>query len=281
MKCKFENTGDAIVCWATVAVPFDLAKDLPSQMMFKTITGEKLPAIKLPTNIGNHSVLFAVHGGFPRQGFVDGEFIKLDTGDESKFLESGFNTFQISNWIGNDLWTKMPHFIVNGKRLEFNSTPGTSEVLEVSPARVVVRCSFGYCEGFQVNLYAYIYNQQDFVPFSVSVHWSDRDDPTYGPKDINFTMRSKDPMVILQQDQQGIPPATYDYTSEVWSIDLLKNKQLRDGQGAYWYGTLLYLPSDFMTGSDFADQNTQVRLAILNAAKTGSVDGLYLNWGGQ
>jgi len=36
-----------------------------------------------------------------------------------------------------------------------------------------------------------------------------------------------------------------------------------------------------MTGPDFTDQNTQVRLAILNAAKTGNVDGLYMNWGGQ
>lgn len=281
MKCKFENTGDAIVCWATVAVPYDLAKDLPEFMMFKTITGEKYPAVKLPTNVGNHSILFALHGAFPKQGFIDGEFVKLDIGDEAKFADSGFNTFQISNWIGNDIWSKMPHFYVNGKKMEFNSVPGTSEVLEVSPARVVVRCSFAYCEGCVVNFYAYIYNQQDFVPFSVTVHWSDRDDPTYGPKEVSFTMKASDPMNILLQEQQGLAPATYDYQNEVWSIDLLKNKMLRDGQGAYWYGTMLYLPKDFMTGPDFTDQNTQVRLAILNAAKTGNVDGLYMNWGGQ
>jgi len=281
MKCKFENTGDAIVCWATVAVPFDLAKDLPNQMIFKTITGEKYPAVKLPTNVGNHSVLYSVHGAYPRQSQLDGELVKLDIGDEAKFTDSGFNNFQISNWIGNDLWTKMPYFLVNGNRLEFNSAPGTSEILEISPARVVVKCSFGYFGGFQVNLYAYLYNQQDFVPFSVSVHWSDRDDPSYGPKPISFSMHSKNPITILQQEQQGIAPAVYNYENEVWSVQLLKDKHLRDGQGAYWYGTLLYLPGDFMTGPDYTDQNTQVRLAILNAAKTGNVDGLYMNWGGQ
>lgn len=281
MKCKFENTGDAIVCWSTVAVPFDLAKDLPNQMMFKLSTGEKYPAVKLPTNVGNHSVLYSVHGAYPRHGQLDGELVKLDIGDDVKFTDSGFNSFQISNWIGNDLWTKMPYFLVNENRLELNSAPGTSEILEISPARVVVKCSFGYYGGFQVNLYAYIYNQQDFVPFSVSVHWSDRDDPSYGPKPISFSMHSKNPISILQQEQQGIPATSYNYENEVWSVQLLKDRNLRDGQGAYWYGTMLYLPGDFMTGPDYTDQNTQVRLAILNAAKTGNVDGLYMNWGGQ
>jgi hypothetical protein len=280
LRCKFYNSGDAIITWANVAIPYD--SELPDRMMFLTQNGIvpiRSPAIKLPTNVGTQSTIYTVYRFFNKGETVEGDLVPLEEGDEQEFTKMGFDQFQMSDWVGSDLWSKLPLFYVNRQQLQFNTNTLNSQILEASPARVVVKACFGPMQGFVVNFYAYVYNQQDYIPFSMTVHWSDRNDPTYGPKEVNLTMKSKNAFMIENFEKMGLSPTMYDPDTDLWSTDLLANKAFRDGQGAYWYGNILCLPENYMSPEQYQEPDTQARLAILNSCRTGSVEGLFMNWG--
>jgi len=280
LVCRFKNTGDAIITWANVALPYD--SDLPERMIFLTENGiqpVRSPAIKLPTNVGTQSTIYSIYRFFNKGETIDGKMIPLEEGDDALFTQMGFDQFQMSDWVGNDLWSKLPLFFINGFNLPFNSNVQNSQILETSPARVVIKACFGPFQGFVVNFYAYVYNQQDYIPFSLTVHWSDRNDPTYGPKEVNLTMKSRNAFMIENFEKMGLSPTMYDPDSELWSTNLLANKNFRDGQGAYWYGNILCLPENYMDSTQYNDQDTQSRLTVLNSCRTGSVEGLFMNWG--
>lgn len=280
LLCRFKNTGDAIVTWANVAIPYD--SELPDRMIFLSENGiqpVRAPAIKLPTNVGTQSTIYSTYRFFNKGETVDGKLVPLEEGDEALFTQLGFDQFQMSDWVGNDLWSKLPMFFINGSNLSFNTNVHNSQILEVSPARVVVKACFGPTQGFIVNFYAYVYNQQDFIPFSLTVHWSDRNDPTYGPKEVNLTMKSKNAFMIENFEKIGLSPTMYDPDTELWTSNLLANKSFRDGQGAYWYGNILCLPENYMDSEQYNDQDTQARLSVLNSCRTGSVEGLFMSWG--
>jgi hypothetical protein len=277
--CKFKNTGDAMITWANVAIPYD--SNHPERMIFLTENGIqpiKSPAIKLPTDVGTQSTIYSVYRFFNKEETVEGKLVSLEKGDESLFTDVGFDIFKVSDWVGSDLWSKLPMFFVNDQSLPFNSNVANSQILEISPARVVLKACFGPVQGCIVNFYAYIYNQQDYIPFSLSFHWSDRNDPTYGPKEVTLGIKSKNAFMIENSYEMGLSPTSYESDSELWSVNLLSNKSFRDGQGAYWYGNILCLPDDFMSSDQFNDPNTQTRLTILNSCRTGSVEGLFMNW---
>lgn len=280
MKCKFKNTGDAILSWATVAVPYD--SDHPDRMIFLTENGiipVRSPALKLPTNVGTQSTLYSINRFFNKNEEIEGTLVPVEKDDEILFTNNRFDQFVLSDWIAKDLWGSLPSFMVNGIPLPFNSNPINSQILEVSPARIVVKACFGPIQGFVINFYAYIYNQQDFIPYSFSIHWSDRNDPTYGPKEVNLSMKSKNAFTVENADKMGIAPTTYNPESETWSSNLMMNKFFRDGQGAYWYGNILCLPENYMSPEQYENQGTEARLAILNSCRTGSVEGLFMEWG--
>lgn len=280
MKCKFKNTGDAIIRWTNVAVPY--STDHSDKMIFLTENGIlpiRSPAIKLPTNIGTQSTLYSINRFFNKNEEVEGTLIPVEKDDEKLFTDNGFDEFILSDWLSRDLWGALPSFTINGIPFPFNSNPVNSQILEVSPARVVVKACFGPIQGFVVNFYAYIYNQQDFIPYSFSIHWSDRNDPTYGPKEVNFSMKSKNAFTIENAEKMGVALPNYSTEQEIWSCNLLANKYFRDGQGAYWYGNILCLPENYMSPEQYQNQDTEIRLSILNSCRTGSVEGLFMEWG--
>jgi len=280
MKCKFKNTGDAIVSWATVAIPY--SPDHPDRMIYLTENGilpVRSPALKLPTNIGTQSTLYSINRFFNKEEEVEGTLIPVEKEDEILFTNNRFDQFVLSDWIAKDLWAALPSFTVNSIPLPFNSNPNNSQILEVSPARIVVKACFGPIQGFVVNFYAYIYNQQDFIPYSFSIHWSDRNDPTYGPKEVNLSMKSKNAFTVENATKMGIAPTTYNPDDETWGSNLLTNKYFRDGQGAYWYGNILCLPENYMSPEQYQNGSSEARLAILNSCRTGSVEGLFMEWG--